>query len=141
MESTITLPLYIKRNRYNNKNVNIIKNTLKDKLNEFGVVYGEFRLLNNKNQHFEISLISVSHVILNINTYTATVDLKILETNEGSKVQFLLENNIDLYAVIRDSDSNKNYRFFTIDIVEKITDDYKLVSCLRKEKIKRLLKK
>jgi len=139
MNNNVVLSLYIKRENFNNKNIKIIKETIKSKIKYFGVLYGEL-LEKIEYRHFETSLMNVSHIIKSIDPLKSNVDLKILSTRKG----LLLSNmyfETNLYAIVRDSYTIGNgYLFHTIDIVDYIPEGYIPLSCLRKEKIKRLLK-
>jgi len=139
MNTIIQLPLYINKNNFNIKNVNIIKETINYKLNLYGVIYGELLDKIHIDKHFDISSTMVSHILKSINLYKRTAIIEILNTRKGELLEEMI-TNLNMYAIVRDYQNNNNYKFFTIDIIDYVPKNYIPLSCLRKEKIKRLLK-
>ena len=134
----ITIPLYIKKDVFNHKNLNIVKNTLISKKESLGVIYGEIFEYNEPINNI-VSLHSASHVINFIDSTESICSLRLLMTQMGKTVKNLYDDGVNLYAIIRDNDNKENYIFFTIDIVAELNDNYTLFTNLRLKKLERIL--
>ncbi len=134
----ITIPLYIKKDVFNHKNSNIVKNTLISKKESYGVIYGEIFEYNEPINNI-VSLHSASHVINFIDRTESICSLRLLMTQMGKTVKKLYDDGVNLYAIIRDNDNKENYIFFTIDIVVELNNDYTLFTNLRLKKLERIL--
>jgi len=131
------LELYIKRNVRTRKNISFIKKKFYEKINDFGVLYGEF---DSTHLRYDYSLINVSHIIKDINI--KTVNIRILKTNKGLYLEEYIKEENKLFAIIRDNHryiDKYKYDFYTIDVVSELPQDYVSIYNNRKEKIKRIL--
>ena len=135
------LPLYIKKENFNNKNVKMIKEEINSRIDDYGVLYGEL-IESTKLNHFDTSFRNVSHTVKTINPLDSNVSIIPLSATKNGKLLLDMIFELDMVAVVRDSFSPNSYGyiFHTIDVVDYIPYGFIPLSCMRKEKIKRLLK-
>jgi len=127
------IDLYIKKDVLRNYNLKKIRDIFYQKIEEYGTLFGEFE---PKKDAKETSLSRVSHI--NRNIYYKKIDIEIINTFRGQMIDDFIDNDIELYGLIRDNGDINNYIFYTVDISTEIPDNYvKIID--RREKLERIL--
>ena len=103
--------------RYNLDNIEDCINKLNDKINTFGILYGEL----NPSTDFDIYLKNVSHCIKNLTFKDNKIygDVKILDTKMGLELLNII-NTIEYKPIFKIRAAHNNYtinEIFTFDIV------------------------